>query len=711
MVRWPSSSSFFTGSGDGGASADGDNDDDNGTPSDGSDNAASSSSPHSSVRSGSPKSTPVQVARGLHDFLRQVGGSEYDKTSMLADFAIGLGVLIDHKEKQRRANFASDLARLMRERTVLSAEEILRLQHYARLAHGSYCTSERELFERTSLYEGTVKRARWSSTQDRPAYFVAVDDVYCAVVVSIRGTDTIYDVFTDLSLQPAPFIGGHAHSGMVRSALSLYDEVRDTLRSLRRQYPDHELVFTGHSLGGGVASLLTLKMYLEDAPGGRDGGSGGRSDGGGEDAADSKRRSGWLGLGNGGSLFASSSPERAGGAGRSALSSRMRRSGDWTQPRAYTFATPACVSADLAERAARHQGLQQALTSVVLGDDLVPRACAASIDRVVRELAAFDWPQHMTKDVVSMVSETRLAQWSREYLRFSVDRQRVGHFMREVSNMLGKSSATRNGGGGGGGGGSALANGVSAGGAGAGAGVSTSIAASTRMSKLASVASAASGILSAYNKYMDSKEKHQQRLKEQQQQQQQGEGTRVRQRRSPPATKTSTAMATRSEQEQKLPQYLLPGGRLLHLVAVPEMAVSGGADARAGLAANGASAAGVAAKLAGDGEQGRSVQARSSRRDRRRRDGDDRAGASKAAAGGDGDEAEGEQEAEAAIEERKADSDAERSGDQSRDEQAKRVLVRVARSEEFKDIVLSRDCIGDHLMRNIRRALSLSECS
>eukprot|EP00166_Cyanidium_caldarium_P004770 ctg_5252.g835 len=60
-----------------------------------------------------------------------------------------------------------------------------------------------------------------------------------------------------------PFLGGFAHAGITRSALRLYDEVADTLCVLQRQYPQHTLVLTGHSLGGGVASLLTMKMRWE----------------------------------------------------------------------------------------------------------------------------------------------------------------------------------------------------------------------------------------------------------------------------------------------------------------------------------------------------------------------------------------------------------------------------------------------------------------
>eukprot|EP00166_Cyanidium_caldarium_P004234 ctg_4370.g624 len=163
------------------------------------------------------QSTRLQVARGLYDFLRTVGGEQYDRSTMLADLSIGLSVFISQKEREMQGRLPALIASLERCRPCLSREQLQRLQHFARLAHGAYCTSERELFRRTPLYEGTVVRSRWSSAQERPAYYIAVDDTYRCIVLAVRGTDTMADVFTDLSLHPMPFLGGFAHAGITRS--------------------------------------------------------------------------------------------------------------------------------------------------------------------------------------------------------------------------------------------------------------------------------------------------------------------------------------------------------------------------------------------------------------------------------------------------------------------------------------------------------------
>lgn len=95
-----------------------------------------------------------------------------------------------------------------------------------------------------------------------PRHFMAVDHTRKAIVVAIRGTNSISDIITDLICENAPFAGGYAHSGMKSAAESLYTSLLPTLRAELAKRPTFSLVVTGHSLGAGVAILLTKLLLM-----------------------------------------------------------------------------------------------------------------------------------------------------------------------------------------------------------------------------------------------------------------------------------------------------------------------------------------------------------------------------------------------------------------------------------------------------------------
>ncbi|KAJ2740251.1 hypothetical protein GGI20_005907 [Coemansia sp. BCRC 34301] len=107
-------------------------------------------------------------------------------------------------------------------------------------------------------------------------HYIAVDHATRSIVLACRGTLGISDLFIDMiceyetihlpdhcgkpgeEIKPTDF---RVHSGMWHSALLLADpssEVFKEVAEALRLYPEYGLVVTGHSLGGGVASLLTL---------------------------------------------------------------------------------------------------------------------------------------------------------------------------------------------------------------------------------------------------------------------------------------------------------------------------------------------------------------------------------------------------------------------------------------------------------------------
>ncbi|KAJ2489555.1 hypothetical protein IWW37_003901 [Coemansia sp. RSA 2050] len=103
-------------------------------------------------------------------------------------------------------------------------------------------------------------------------HYIAVDHATRSVVLACRGTLGISDLFIDMICEYETIhLADHpstnqgcdfrVHSGMWHSALLLADQSSEVFKEVAealRLYPEYGLVVTGHSLGGGVASLLTL---------------------------------------------------------------------------------------------------------------------------------------------------------------------------------------------------------------------------------------------------------------------------------------------------------------------------------------------------------------------------------------------------------------------------------------------------------------------
>ena len=92
-------------------------------------------------------------------------------------------------------------------------------------------------------------------------HLVAIDHAHKEVVLALRGTFSLQEVVIDIaSFSRENYCGGEAHEGMANMAERVWEVAGGTVVSLLEQHPNYTFIVTGHSLGGGTASLLTILL-------------------------------------------------------------------------------------------------------------------------------------------------------------------------------------------------------------------------------------------------------------------------------------------------------------------------------------------------------------------------------------------------------------------------------------------------------------------
>ena len=209
-----------------------------------------------------------------------------------------------------------------------------------------------------------IVSADWCTLAFSPASYVAVDVVSSTVVVAVRGTVTGGDLLTDACSTSVPFLGGWAHAGMVASAWQVVKKQMGPAAAALARNRGFGLVFTGHSMGAGVAAILTMLVRSGDA-----------------DIMDAAEKE----------------IERVierGDATREEGESAMAAI---AAARCHCFAAPSVCSLDLSLRAREHT------VSVVAGKDVIPRLCYAAVRRLLRRLNQVAPSQPMMKAFSSLL--------------------------------------------------------------------------------------------------------------------------------------------------------------------------------------------------------------------------------------------------------------------------------------------------------------------
>ncbi|KAK6913533.1 Mono-/di-acylglycerol lipase, N-terminal [Dillenia turbinata] len=112
--------------------------------------------------------------------------------------------------------------------------------------------------------DSIVKRVASEQTQgNSPPYIIYCDNQNQEIVLAIRGlnlaNDSDYKVLLDNRLGMQKFDGGYVHHGLLKSAIWLLNQESETLMRLWVEKGRcYKMIFAGHSLGSGVAALLTV---------------------------------------------------------------------------------------------------------------------------------------------------------------------------------------------------------------------------------------------------------------------------------------------------------------------------------------------------------------------------------------------------------------------------------------------------------------------
>merc|ERR1719234_1723975 len=99
-----------------------------------------------------------------------------------------------------------------------------------------------------------------------PDFVIVIDRAHKSVVLFILGSRGYpgprgpLDFVMDFSLKTVPYLGGEAHSGILKGAANLEKAAMPCIRQQLSVHPGFSLLFVGYSLGAGIAQLLTVSL-------------------------------------------------------------------------------------------------------------------------------------------------------------------------------------------------------------------------------------------------------------------------------------------------------------------------------------------------------------------------------------------------------------------------------------------------------------------
>ncbi|CAL4978991.1 unnamed protein product [Urochloa decumbens] len=152
-------------------------------------------------------------------------------------------------------------------------QELIELLRYLRLCM-FFTKKPYEVFLEFGGYgQSDILIRKTKSKLMKPAFTVVRDECTKCFLLFIRGATTTKDRLTAATAAEVPFhhsvlhdghksnlVVGHAHCGMVAAARWIADQAIPCLSKAVEQFPDYKIKIIGHSMGAGIAAILTYMM-------------------------------------------------------------------------------------------------------------------------------------------------------------------------------------------------------------------------------------------------------------------------------------------------------------------------------------------------------------------------------------------------------------------------------------------------------------------
>ncbi|KAJ1949980.1 hypothetical protein EC988_004558 [Linderina pennispora] len=137
------------------------------------------------------------------------------------------------------------------------------LEKYANYAGAAYVVNSKAwdcpISCQTAATAGTVVYHQWADVVGANVGYVAYKESTKEIIISFRGSQTLFDWITNADFGqdawPSSVSGSKVHSGFLDAHKAQASTIQAKIAELVAKYPTFNIVFTGHSLGGALASI------------------------------------------------------------------------------------------------------------------------------------------------------------------------------------------------------------------------------------------------------------------------------------------------------------------------------------------------------------------------------------------------------------------------------------------------------------------------
>ncbi|CAM6035907.1 unnamed protein product, partial [Sphagnum compactum] len=145
----------------------------------------------------------------------------------------------------------------------LSRDDRCRAYFCSEAVYKPSVTSATDFLQRTQCDQPTVRFEKVHMSLEllgQQKFLVAYAED--AIFIAFRGTETLHDLATDLTMVNYPKFGGAFHAGFYKRADVFIGSDQNPMKGLLSL--NKRIIFCGHSLGGAVAHMVLLRYLLEN---------------------------------------------------------------------------------------------------------------------------------------------------------------------------------------------------------------------------------------------------------------------------------------------------------------------------------------------------------------------------------------------------------------------------------------------------------------